>query len=252
MIGTPRALGQFRAPPRNDDRPQQQRLHARGEDRVACLDGVLAVAQLVRETDLPEIGVSLLGAVEIGDPDAGSMTIQHIGHDSGSAAVADDVNDHGLVLEHPVPVGAAIDAHGGLVGADDARTAQSGQDRRDLVVEAGLGTAEHGIQRAFADLQGKQVLKQPAQPLIADRMREAQIDRHRQDVHAEWRTRLQALRDRCQSHTAATQATPNISLHPRHHRPDWAADQPCRKDRAAPARHRSAQPGSACRPAPWR
>jgi hypothetical protein len=29
------------------------------------------------------------------------------------------------------------------------------------------------------------------------------------------------LRDRCQSHTAATQATPNISLHPRHHWPDW-------------------------------
>src|SRR3984957_17663474 len=50
----------------------------------------------------------------------------------------------------------------------------------------------HGIQRAFADLQGKQVPKQPAQPLIADRMREAQIDRQRQDVHAEWRTRLQA------------------------------------------------------------
>jgi len=93
--------------------------------------------------------------------------------------------------------------------------------RRDLVVEAGLGTAEHGIQRAFADLQGEQVLEQPAQPLIADRMREAQIDRQRQDVHAEWGTRLQALRDRCQSHTAATQATPNISLHPRHHRPDW-------------------------------
>src|SRR6202035_3846764 len=58
---------------------------------------------------------------------------------TGSAAVADDVNDHLLVLEHPVPVGAAIDAHRRLVGADDARTAQSGQDRRDLVVEAGLG-----------------------------------------------------------------------------------------------------------------
>ena len=52
-------------------------------------------------------------------------------------------------------------------------------------------------------------------------MREAQIDCQRQDVHAEWRTRLQALRGRCQSHSAATQAAPNISLHPRHHRTDW-------------------------------
>ena len=141
-IGTTRAFGQFHAPSRQHDRAQQQRLHAGSEDLIAGFDGVLAVAQLVRQTDLPEIGVSLLGTVEVGNPDAGSMAIEHIGHHAGSAAVADDVNDHLLVLEHPVPVGAAIDAHRRLVGADDARTAQSGQDRRDLVVEAGLGTTD--------------------------------------------------------------------------------------------------------------
>ena len=70
------------------------------------------------------------------------MAIHHISHHTGSAAVADDMNDHLLVLEHPVPVGAAIDAHRRFVGADDARTAQSGQNRRDLVVEAGFGTTE--------------------------------------------------------------------------------------------------------------
>ena len=82
----------------------------RGAKISSGFDGVLAVAQLVRETDLPEIGVSLLGTVEVGNPDAGSMAIEHIGHHAGSTAVADDVNDHLLVLEHPVPVGAAIDA----------------------------------------------------------------------------------------------------------------------------------------------
>ena len=102
---------------------QQQRLHSQSEDFIASFDGVLAVAQLVRQTDLPEIGVSLLGTVEVGDPDTGSMAVEHIGHHTGSAAVADDVDDHLLVLEHPVPVGAAIDAHRRLVGADDARTA---------------------------------------------------------------------------------------------------------------------------------
>ncbi len=55
---------------------------------------------MVRQTDLPEIGVSLLGTVEVGNPDAGSMAIEHIGHHAGSTAVADDVNDHLLVLEH--------------------------------------------------------------------------------------------------------------------------------------------------------
>jgi hypothetical protein len=34
LIGTPRALGQFRAPPRNDDRPQQQRLLLRHSVRL--------------------------------------------------------------------------------------------------------------------------------------------------------------------------------------------------------------------------
>ena len=151
----------------------------------------------------------------------GRWPVHHLGDDTGSPAVADDVNDHLLVLEHPVPVGAAIDAHRRLVGADDARTAQSGQDRRDLVVEAGLGATEHGIQCAFADLQGKQVQEQPAQPLIADRVREAQIDRQRQDVHAERCARLQALGHRCQAHLLAARTMPGISLHPSYHRPNW-------------------------------
>src|SRR6478752_3842532 len=106
LIGATRAFGQFLAPSRQHDRAQQQRLHARSEDLVARFAGVLAVAQLVRQTDLPEIGVSLLGTVEVGHPYAGPMAIEHIGHDAGSAAVADDVNDRLLVLEHPVPVSA--------------------------------------------------------------------------------------------------------------------------------------------------
>jgi hypothetical protein len=71
----------------------------------------------VRQADLPEIGVSLLGTVEVGNPDAGSMAIEHIGHHAGSTAVADDVNDHLLVLEHPVPVGAACCARIGATAA---------------------------------------------------------------------------------------------------------------------------------------
>ena len=54
LIGTTRAFGQFRAPSRQSDRAQQQRLHAGSEDLIAGFDGVLAVAQLVRQrqTDL--------------------------------------------------------------------------------------------------------------------------------------------------------------------------------------------------------
>ena len=83
LIGTTCACRQFRAPPRYDDRPQQQRLDAWGEDLIARFAGVLAVAQLVRQTDLLEILVSLLGTVEVGDPNAGSMAIEHVGHHAG-------------------------------------------------------------------------------------------------------------------------------------------------------------------------
>ena len=85
-------------------------------------------------------------------------------------------------------------------------------------IEAGFGTTEHGIQRAFADLQGKQVQQQPAQTLVADGMREAQIDRQRQDVHAERRAWLPSLRHRRQRDAAAARAVPGIALHPGDHR----------------------------------
>jgi hypothetical protein len=55
QIGSPRALGQALAPPRQHHGPQQQHLHARGKHYVSRVNGVLAVAQLMRQADLPEI-----------------------------------------------------------------------------------------------------------------------------------------------------------------------------------------------------
>jgi hypothetical protein len=69
--------------------------------------------------------------------------IKHIADHAGSTTVADDVNDHLVVLEHAVLVDAAIDAHGRLVGADDARTCNRTRNRHDFVVKAGFGKTEH-------------------------------------------------------------------------------------------------------------
>src|ERR1700732_962544 len=52
-------------------------------------------------------------------------------------------------------------------------------------------------------------------------MREPEIDRQRQDVHAEWRAWLQALGYRCQAHLAAARTMPGIPLHSGYHRPNW-------------------------------
>ena len=135
------------------------------------------------------------------------------------------MNHHLIILEHPVPVGPAVDAHGGFVGADDPRTAQAGEDRRNFVVEARLGAPEDGIQRALADVQAKQVLEQPAQALVADGVGEAQIDRQRRDVRAEGRGLLHSLGHWCYRDTAATRAMPGVTLHPGHHRANrWQID----------------------------
>src|SRR4051794_30717321 len=60
----------------------------------------------------------------------------------------------------------AVDPHRGLVGTDDARAAQAGEDGGGLVVEAPLGPPEHGVQGALADLEREQVQEEPGQPPV--------------------------------------------------------------------------------------
>jgi hypothetical protein len=218
QIGPPRALGQALAPPRQHHGAQQQPLHARGKNRVSRVNGILAVAQLMRQADLPEIGMALLRTIEIRHPDARPMARHHLSDHRGGAAVAYNVDHDLIVLEHPVPVRPPIDAHRGFIGADEPRPTQPGEDGCNCVVEARLGPLQHRIQRAFADAQRKQVQEHLRQAAVADRMGEAQIDRQRDDVGAERRGLLQAHRHRRQSDAAAARAMASVALHPGHHR----------------------------------
>ena len=127
--------------------------------------------------------------------------------------------DHHLaVLEHPVPAGPAGDPHSGFVAADHARPAQPGQDRRDLGVEPAPGTPEQAVQRPLADFQGEQVGEQPGQPLVADRVDEPQVQRHRQDREPERRALLQSLGHRGHGDAATARALTGEPLDPPHHR----------------------------------
>jgi hypothetical protein len=67
----------------------------RPKHRVPGLDGECAVAELVRQADLPEIGMA------------------------GGAAVPHHVDHHLIVLENPVPMGASVHPHARFVGAND-------------------------------------------------------------------------------------------------------------------------------------
>ena len=103
MVFAPGARGQAAAPPSEHDGPQQQRLHARGEHGVSGFDGVGAVAQLVRQANLPVLGMTLLRAVKVRHPERRPVPVQHLGHHAGAAAAVNDVDDHLAVLEYPVP-----------------------------------------------------------------------------------------------------------------------------------------------------
>jgi hypothetical protein len=90
------------------------------------------------------------------------------------------------------------------------------------------------------------VQKQPRQTAVADRMREAQVERQRHDIHAERRAVFQARGYRCQGNTAAARTMPGITFHTGHHGAHHGEvdprvkpkDKPCRNGRAAPDRHR--------------
>jgi len=114
--------------------------------------------------------MALLRAVKVGHPDAWPVARHHLSDDRRGAAVAHGMYHNLIVLEHPIPMRAPVDAHRGLVGADDARTAQPDEDGRDLVVEARLGPPQHRIQRALADPQLIEVQEQLRQPAVTDCM----------------------------------------------------------------------------------
>src|SRR3954451_10101105 len=99
----------------------------------------------------------VLSAVEIGNPDRRTVSGQHFGDDTSAATCADDVDHNLVVLEHPVPAGAAVDTHRGLVRADDTRATQPGQDIGDIGIELRLAPTEGGIERALADGEAKQL-----------------------------------------------------------------------------------------------
>src|SRR3954464_328483 len=105
----------------------------------------------MRQTDLPRFGVAALCAVEVGNPDGRTVPGHHLSDDARAPAMADHVDHHRVVLEHPVPAGATVNAHAGPVRADHPGPTQPGQDGRGLSVEAGLAALERGIEGTLAD-----------------------------------------------------------------------------------------------------
>ena len=80
----------------------------------------------MREAHLPALGMTLLRAIEIGDPEHRPVPVQHLADHARATARADHVDDDIIVLEHPVPVGPSGNTDRGLVRADHAGAPQPG------------------------------------------------------------------------------------------------------------------------------
>jgi hypothetical protein len=145
------AVGQMMSSSGQHKSPLQQRLYARGEYGVGSLDGKLARAQLVRQADLPVLSMSLLCTIEIGDPNLWRVSIQHFADDPRASAVADDMDHHLGVLQHPAPAVAAVNADTGFIGTDDAGAPQACRDRADFGIKTRRGALKRSVLRSLVD-----------------------------------------------------------------------------------------------------
>jgi hypothetical protein len=136
--------------------------------------------------DPPEF---LLSGVAVGDPDLGLMPAQDPGGHRPGAAGGDGVQ-HGLSgMEHPLPVGHAVDPGRGLVRGDHRGAQQFGLDRRTGRVERRTHAPEGIGDSALGDAQSEQFPQHPREPLETDMMAMVKIGQQRADTWAEGRPR---------------------------------------------------------------
>ena len=175
---------------------KQEPFHHRREDVVAGIDGVLDIAKLVGEADLPILGVPLLGAEQVGNPDRGPAVSEDPLRHLLAPAGLDDVEDGIAAEEDPFPPVPPLHPGRGLVGANDGAVQNPLRDGGRLFVEARLHPFEQICQRPFADGHPEDVPEQGGQPLETDGPAMVQVDRQGLDRGAEGRAGLQTRRRR--------------------------------------------------------
>ena len=177
-VFAPGAWGQVAAPPGEHNGAQQQCLHARGEHGVAGLDGVGAVTELMGQADLPVLGMALLRAVEVRHPERRPMPVQHSRPPRRRPGCGGStwITTSSFWKTQFQQVRPSMRT---LVSSEHTTRARRSRARM-LATSASnmqLAPAECRVERALADGQAEQLQQQPAQPLVADRVHEAQIHR---------------------------------------------------------------------------
>lgn len=216
-----RAVLQLRSSLADTDGPAQVITEFRRHHAVAAVDGVLNVAQDVGQADLVHLPQLLLAGVAVGAPHLGSMIPQNVGGHRPSPAGGDGVQHSLIGLEHPLPVGHAVNPGCGFVRGDDGSGQELGLDRRAGGIERRPHAAEGIGDGAFGDAQPKHLLQQARQPLEADMMAVMQVGQQRADPWAEGRSRKHGGGRFSPIAPSTRTAAAAEQLHPRHHRADF-------------------------------
>ncbi len=140
------------------------------EDRVSAIDGILDIAQHMREADLVAAAQFLLPAIAVRYPDIGAMIAQHRLGDTARPARSNLVQHGRVGDEHPLPLGDTVRPGGRFVRSNDPGGAQPLADRAssgdhvlpDPAKDVGDGT--------FGDGQAEHFGREPRQALEADVM----------------------------------------------------------------------------------
>lgn len=185
---------------------------------VAAVDGVLNVAQDVGQADLVYLPQLLLAGVAVGDPHLGPMIPQDVGGHHPSPAGGDGVQHSVVGLEHPLPVGHAVNPGRGFVRGDDGGGQELGLDRGAGGIERRPHAVEGIGDGAFGDSQPKHFLQQARQPLEADMMAVMQVGQQRADTRTERRSRRHGGGRRGPVAPTALPTAAAEQFHPRHHR----------------------------------
>ena len=163
--------------------PQQDQLHpgggggGGGKDLIPCFDSKLAIAQLVRKTNLLLAGrMVALRTVQVRHPDLRPMFAQNFLNHSVASARTDHVNTHFVVLEDPFPLVLTLYPRPSFVTTNQAAPTQSLHNLYHLVIQASLDPLKQIGQGSFTDSNPKHLVQQPRQALVTDCMGVAQVD----------------------------------------------------------------------------
>jgi hypothetical protein len=182
-----RGVGEIGPAAADRTRVLEQRLEAGREDRIAVVDGILRIADQMREAELMLLGMLALRRQPVRQPQlrlyAGKKRRRH----ALAAGGGDDEGGGCRTAERPLPPGLALHARARLVAGDRLAGAHLLRDPLGRLSDCLADAGEHVGDDTLRDGEAEQSLADLGQPLVADHLAAVQVRDDRRDAQrATW------------------------------------------------------------------